>query len=171
MYKIGDRIVYPVHGAGVIVDIEVKQILGEPREYYILQLPVNEMRVLVPVGQMEEIGIREVKTPEEIDEIVDVFRDPDLVKMPKNWNRRFRFNQDQIKSGDLVKIAQVIKNLEHLDSQKSLSTGERKMLNNAREIILSEMVLVYDKSLEDMADLIDKAIRESGLLQVEEGSE
>ncbi|MDO5037245.1 MAG: CarD family transcriptional regulator [Tissierellia bacterium] len=170
MYEVGDRIVYPVHGVGVIVDIEYKQILGETREYYVLKLPVNDMQVLVPVGQMEEIGIREIKSKEEIDEIVGIFKDPNLVKMPKNWNRRFRFNQEEIKSGDLARIAEVIKNLEHLDSQKSLSTGERKMLNNAREIILSEMVFVYDKSLEEVTAIMDQAIRESGLLDEKEGS-
>lgn len=170
MFEIGDKIVYPIHGAGVIVDVEKKQILGKTEEYYILKMPVNEMRVLVPVGQMKEVGVRPIKTPEEMDEVMDVFRDESRVKMPKNWNRRYRFNQEKIRDGNLFDIAEVIKNLEHLDAQKSLSTGERKLLNNARQIIESEMVLVYDKPLEQVNVLIDKALDEGNHFEKEEES-
>lgn len=168
MFQIGDKIVYPIHGAGIIVDIEKKEILGEIREYFILKMPINEMQVLVPVGSMKEVGVREIKTSEEMDEVLEVFKNPQRVSMPGNWNRRFRFHQEVIKEGDLKEIAEVIKNLEFLDLQKSLSTGERKMLNNARQIILSEMVLVYQKPLKEITDIVDAAIRESGMLQEEE---
>lgn len=167
MFEIGDKIVYPIHGAGVIVDIEKRQILGETREYFILKMPINDMQVMVPVGSMQEVGVREIKSPEEMDEVVNVFRNPERMSMPGNWNRRFRFHQEVIKEGDLKEIAEVIKNLEYLDLQKSLSTGERKMLNNARQIILSEMVLVYGKPLEEITRLVDQAINDSGLLKKE----
>ncbi|MDO5302150.1 MAG: CarD family transcriptional regulator [Tissierellia bacterium] len=161
MFEIGDKIVYPIHGAGVIEDIEEKSILGETREYYILKIPVNDMRVLVPKGSMDEVGVRPIMSPEEMDRVFDAMEDPELMEMPKNWNRRYRFNQDIIKSGDLTQIAEVVKNLEALDGEKSLSTGERKMLNVARQIILSEMVLVYDKPYDEIESLVGEALEKS----------
>ena len=168
MFKIGDKIVYPVHGAGVIVDIESKVILGEKKEYYVMKIPVNEMKVLVPLGSMADVGIRDIKSPEEMDKVLDVLKDPAKEKMPANWNRRYRFHQDKIKTGDLEEIAKVIKNLESLDREKALSTGERKILNTARQIILSEMVLVYDKSFDEVVELVDKTMSEGCLKDVEE---
>ena len=168
MFKIGDKIVYPVHGAGVIVDIESKVILGEKKEYYVMKIPVNEMKVLVPLGSMADVGIRDIKSPEEMDKVLDVLKDPTKEKMPANWNRRYRFHQDKIKTGDLEEIAKVIKNLESLDREKALSTGERKILNTARQIILSEMVLVYDKSFDEVVELVDKTMAEGCLKDVEE---
>ncbi|MDD7362581.1 MAG: CarD family transcriptional regulator [Peptoniphilus sp.] len=168
MFEIGDKIVYPIHGAGVIVDIETKVILGKKKEYYVLKIPVNEMKVLVPLGSMDSVGIREIKTPEEMDKVLDVLRDTTIEKMPTNWNRRYRFHQDKIKTGDLEEIAKVIKNLECLDREKSLSTGERKILNNARQIILSEMVLVYDKSYDEVVKLVDETMEEGCLKGLEE---
>lgn len=168
MFKIGDKIVYPVHGAGVIVDIESKVILGEKKEYYVMKIPVNEMKVLVPLGSMADVGIRDIKSPEEMDKVLDVLKDPIKEKMPANWNRRYRFHQDKIKTGDLEEIAKVIKNLESLDREKALSTGERKILNTARQIILSEMVLVYNKSFDEVVALVDKTMAEGCLKDVEE---
>ena len=168
MFKIGDKIVYPVHGAGVIVDIESKVILGEKKEYYVMKIPVNEMKVLVPLGSRADVGIRDIKSPEEMDKVLDVLKDPAKEKMPANWNRRYRFHQDKIKTGDLEEIAKVIKNLESLDREKALSTGERKILNTARQIILSEMVLVYDKSFDEVVELVDKTMAEGCLKDVEE---
>lgn len=170
MFEIGDKIVYPAHGAGVIVDIETKVILGEKREYYVLKIPVNEMKVLVPLGSMDSVGVREIKTAEEMDAVIDVLKDTSMEKMPTNWNRRYRFHQDKIKTGDLKEIAKVIKNLECLDREKSLSTGERKILNTARQIILSEMVLVYDKSYDEVVRLVDETM-ENGCLKIVEGEE
>ena len=168
MFKIGDKIVYPVHGAGVIVDIESKVILGEKKEYYVMKIPVNEMKVLVPLGSMADVGIRDIKSPEEMDKVLDVLKDPTKEKMPANWNRRYRFHQDKIKTGDLEEIAKVIEGLESLDREKALSTGERKILNTARQIILSEMVLVYDKSFDEVVALVDKTMAEGCLKDVEE---
>ena len=168
MFKIGDKIVYPAHGAGVIVDIESEVILGEKKEYYVMKIPVGEMKVLVPLGSMADVGIRDIKSPEEMDKVLDVLKDPAKEKMPANWNRRYRFRQDKIKTGDLEEIAKVNKNLESLDREKALSTGERKILNTARQIILSEMVLVYDKSFDEVVDLVDKTMAEGCLKDVEE---
>ncbi|MCD1146777.1 CarD family transcriptional regulator [Peptoniphilus sp. KCTC 25270] len=170
MFHVGDRIVYPIHGAGVIKDIETREILGEKKEYYILKMPINDMEVMVPVGHMNDVGIRDIMTKEEMDKVVEVFKNFNRAPMPGNWNRRYRHHQEVLKSGELTEIAEVVKNLEYLDLQKSLSTGERKMLNTARQIIISEMVLVYDSTFAEITKCVDTAIQNSGVLEKEEES-
>ncbi|MGO3751887.1 MAG: CarD family transcriptional regulator [Peptoniphilaceae bacterium] len=158
MYYIGDKVVYPMHGAGVIIGIENRKILGKVKEYYILKIPVNDMQVMVPVDSVEESGVRDILDKEEMDRVLDILAGNEKVDMPTNWNRRYRFNMDRLKSGDIKEIAAVVRCLERLDNKKSLSTGERKMLNGAKQIIVSEMVLVYEKNLEEITEIVDKAI-------------
>ena len=158
MFNIGDKIVYPMHGAGEIIAIEEREILGNVHKYYIMRLPINELKVMVPVKNAEEIGVREISDTDTIENILVVLSSDVKVSMPKNWNRSYRFNLWKIISGDLIEIAHVIKCLESLDSKKSLSTGERKILTEARQIIISEMALVFDKEVEEVTKLVDNAI-------------
>ena len=109
MYSIGDKVVYPMHGAGVIVDIEKKEILGEIRNYYILKMPIQEMKVMVPVEQAEEIGVRPIYGTEEMKEVLETLQSDKKLDMPSNWNRRFRFSTEKIKTGDIVEIAKVVR--------------------------------------------------------------
>lgn len=160
MFKIGDEVVYPMHGAGVIVGIEDREILGEKREYYILKMPINDMSVMVPVGNVGDVGVRSILSKEEMDKIVEILRSEEDVDMPTNWNRRYRFNMDRIKTGEIEEIAKVVRCLERLDKEKTLSTGERKMLTSSKQIIISEMVLVYEKSVDDIVDFINETILE-----------
>lgn len=154
MFEIGDKIVYPQHGAGTIVDEKEMDFLGEKRKYYVLNIPIDDIKVMIPVLNMEESGIRKILTVEEMDDIIIVLEE-NSTKMSNNWNHRYRNNMDKIKGGNIEEIAEVARNLEILDSEKSLSTGERKMLNNAKQIIISEMMLVYE---------IDYASAESKLM-------
>ncbi|CDZ75164.1 transcriptional regulator, CarD family [Peptoniphilus sp. ING2-D1G] len=158
MYNIGDKVVYPMHGAGVIIGVEDKKILGKTRKYYILKMPIKEMKVMVPVNNIEEVGVREILSKEEMDEVLEVLSGNDKVKMPTNWNRRYRFNMDRIKTGDINEIAGVVRFLEKIDKEKSLSTGERKMLIGAKQIIVSEMMLVYDMDFDEVTEMVDAAI-------------
>lgn len=158
MFDIGDKIVYPMHGAGIIVAIEEKEILGEKKKYYIMKMPIGEMRVMVPVDNVEDIGIREIITDDEIDQVFDVLKG-DQTKMPQNWNRRYRMNMEKIKSGDIYEIASVVRNLMIRDDAKGLSTGERKMLNNAKQILVSEIVLVLDTEQEHAEKLINESVK------------
>ncbi len=158
MFEIGDRVVHAMHGAGIIVDIEVKQVLGKDSKYYILKMPLNEMRVMVPVSKADEVGVRKILQAEEMDKIFEVLKEEEEEPTQTNWNRRYRYNLDRIKSGDIEEIARVVSSLQRLDSVKSLSTGERKMLNNAKRIITSEMVLVYEKSYDTIVEEVDRAI-------------
>lgn len=158
MFKIGDKVVYPMHGAGTIVAIEYREILGKKHEYYVLLLPINKLKVMIPVKKADEVGVRKIMEISEMEEVLEILSSEEKFKMPTNWNRRYRFNLDKIKSGNLIEIAGVIKSLEKLDSKKSLSTGERKILNEARIIIISEMALVFDKDVDEVVSMVDEAI-------------
>ena len=158
MFNIGDKIVYPMHGAGEIVAIEEREILGDVHKYYIMRLPINDLKVMVPVKNAKEIGVRDISDADTMKKVLKALSSEEEVSMPKNWNRRYRYNLDKIKSGDLMEIADVVRSLESLDREKSLSTGERKILNEAKQIIVSEMVLVFEKNVEEVTKLIDDAI-------------
>lgn len=158
MYNIGDKISYPVHGAGIIEAIEEKEILGEFRKYYIMRIPLNNMKVMIPLDNVESIGVRPVISLQEVEQIIAVL-ESDVTKMPQNWNRRYRVNMDRIKSGDIYEVAAVVRNLTLRDREKALSTGERKILNNARQILLSEIILAADILEEEATELIEKAVK------------
>ena len=160
MFNIGDKIVYPMHGAGVIEELETKEILGEKRDYFIIKMPIGDMKVMVPVANVDEIGVREIISKDEVEEIMLIL-EGQKTTMPQNWNRRYRANMDRIKTGDIHEIASVVRNLTLLDNEKSLSTGERKMLSNAKQMLLSELVLVTEKSSDEVEKLVDQAILEN----------
>lgn len=157
MFNIGDRIVYPMHGAGVIEAIEEKEILGDKKKYFIMKMPIGDMKVMVPVDNVEEVGVREIIDKNEMGKVVTILKGSKS-NMPQNWNRRYRINMDKIKSGDIFEIAVVVRNLLILDRQKGLSTGERKMLNSAKQMLISEMVLVWDMDLEETEKFINDAV-------------
>jgi len=143
MFNIGDKIVYPMHGAGVIEAIEEKEILGETHKYYILKMPIGDMKVMIPLEKVEKIGLREVIKKSEIIDVLAVLKGKKS-KMPSNWNKRYRANMEKIKSGDIYEVAEVVRNLMLRDKEKGLSTGERKMLQNAKQILISELILVQN---------------------------
>ncbi len=160
MFNVGDKIVYPMHGAGIIENIEEKEILGEIRKYFIMRMPIGEMKVMVPVDNVAEVGVREIIDEVEMEEVITVLKG-NRSNMPQNWNRRYRANMDRIKSGDIFEIAAVVRNLMLLDIEKGLSTGERKMLSDAKQMLVSEMVLVCDLSIEEVEELVVEAINYS----------
>ncbi|WDV45447.1 CarD family transcriptional regulator [Clostridiaceae bacterium M8S5] len=158
MFNIGDKIVYPMHGAGIIVGIEEKEILGKKRKYYIMKMPMGDMKVMVPIDSVEDIGIREIINNEEVEQVLAVLSDNES-KMTQNWNRRYRANMDKIKSGDIYEIASVVRNLIIRDREKGLSTGERKMLNNAKQMLISEIVLAKNIDEFETEEMIEKMIQ------------
>ncbi|MCD5413709.1 MAG: CarD family transcriptional regulator [Clostridiales bacterium] len=158
MYSVGDLIVYPMHGAGVIEAIEEKEVLGVLRKYYIMRLPLDDMMVMIPLSSVEDIGIRRVVQPDIIKEVIVVLAE-DETSVSQNWNRRYRGNIDKIKSGNIFEVAEVVRNLILRDRDKSLSTGERKILNNARQVLLSEIILVDNMLEDDAKKLIEDSVR------------
>lgn len=154
MFKVGDRIAHPMHGAGVIEAIEEKKVNGTVREYYVLRIPVGNMLVMIPVDSCESIGVRPILELCEAEAIMEQI--PNIESdMMQNWNRRYRENMLRIKSGDLLEVARVIKGLVERDNEKGLSTGERKMLRSAKQILISEIVLSFGSSYEEVESRID----------------
>ncbi len=157
MFQVGDKIVHPMHGAGVVDSIVQKKVNGVVREYYILKLPVNGMLVMVPIATSAEIGVRPVCHRDHADRVLAAL--PDIeVEMDQNWNRRYRENMLRLKSGDLLEVARVMKGLMVRDGQRGLSTGERKMLHSAKQILISEIVLSQNTSYEDVEARINTAM-------------
>lgn len=157
MFNIGDKVVYPMHGAGIIEAIEEREILGKKRKYYIMRMPIGNMRVMIPLDSVENLGLREVIDNDEVDLVVEVLGG-DKTAMPGNWNRRYRANMDKIKSGNIFQVADVVRNLMIREREKGLSTGERKMLNNAKQILISELVLVKNMDEKEVEKMIDAIV-------------
>ena len=161
MYKIGDSVVYPMHGAGVIEDIEQKEILGKLQSYYVMRMPIGDMKVMVPMDSAVEIGMRDVICKSQAEKVLESFRtsETDVIQ---NWSKRFRDNMGKIKSGDVFEVSGVVKSLMMRDRQKGLSTGEWKMLSNAKQILISEIVVAtgatHDEIEQRLANMIDEEI-------------
>jgi len=157
IFRIGDCIAHPLHGAGVIDRIEKRRINGTEREYYVLKLPVGDMLVMIPTETTEEIGVRPIVQPEQARSIIMSI--PGLqITMTQNWNKRYRENMLRIKSGDLLEVAAVVKGLMCRDQERGLSTGERKMLHSARQILISELVLSQHCSYEEVEEQLTVAM-------------
>lgn len=159
MFKIGDKIVYPMHGAGTIESIEEKAILGETQKYYIIKMP-GEVKVMVPIAKAAEVGVRNIIDKQSASNVFKIF-DEDKTDMAINWNKRYRDNMEKIKSGDIYEVADVVRNLSFKQKEKGLSTGEKKMLNNAKQILVSELVLAEHSTEENVEDLINQRINTS----------
>lgn len=156
MFNVGDKIVYPMHGAGTIDAIEEKNILGESQAYYIIKMP-GEVKVMVPTSRAEQIGVRNVIGKEEAEKVISILGE-DETEMSQNWNKRYRDNIEKMKSGSVYEVADVVRNLSFKQKEKGLSTGEKKMLSNAKQILVSELVLAEQASQEEVEALIDNKI-------------
>jgi len=154
MFNVGDRIVYPMHGAGVIEGIEQKNLSGVPEDYYIIKLTSGEMKVMIPVCNKDLVGLREVISREEVAKVLEVLRNKGQ-EMSANWNRRYRTNLEKIKTGSIYDVAEVVSGLTMRDKEKGLSTGERKMLENAKQILLSELALAQNMDEEQVEMMIE----------------
>ncbi|WP_028309175.1 CarD family transcriptional regulator [Desulfitibacter alkalitolerans] len=157
MFKVGDKVVYPMHGAGIIESIEEKEVLGEKRSYYIMKIPIGDMKVMVPMDNVQDIGLRQVIDTQEMSEVIGILQDKNST-MNVSWNKRYRANMDKIKSGNIFEVAEVVRNLTIRDKDKGLSTGERKMLENAKRILISELVLVKNIAEDQVEDLLHKVL-------------
>ncbi len=157
MFQIGDKIVHPMHGAGIVESIVQKKVNGVVREYYVLKLPVRAMVVMVPTEHCEEIGVRPILEPEQAAQVMEAL--PSIqVEMTQNWNRRYRENMERLKSGNLLEVARVIKGLMQRDVARGLSTGERKMLHSAKQILISEIVMCQGGSYDAVEERINRAM-------------
>ncbi|MBR2704756.1 MAG: CarD family transcriptional regulator [Clostridia bacterium] len=156
MFDVGDKVVYPMHGAGTIDSIDKKNILDEEVEYINISMP-GGVKVMVPRNQAAKQGLRNIISQDEVEKVFCIL-ETDETAMSDNWNKRYRDNMDKMKSGDIYEVADVVRNLSFKQKEKGLSTGEKKMLNNAKQILVSELVLVENTTSNEMEQLVDNKI-------------
>src|ERR1700729_3527047 len=164
-FEIGDSVVYPHHGAGRVLRKEVKEVLGESREYLTIKILHNDMTVMVPTENAALAGLRRVIDEETVKKVLAVLQD-ECSEMPKNWNRRFKHNRDKIKTGDIYELAEVVRNLSLRESEKGLSTGEKQMYTRTKKILASEFMYALDKDEEEAENYLDELLADSATSQM-----
>ena len=157
MFQVGDKLVYPHHGAGTVVSREARLVLGVEREYLTIRILHNDMTVNVPVDSAEKVGLRDVIDEETVQLVVKALTGGGTV-MPKNWNRRFKHNRDKMKTGDIFELAEVVRNLSLRDHEKGLSTGEKQMFVKAKKILVSELMYAKDLDEDETAVWLDDVL-------------
>lgn len=155
VYNIGDRVVYPMYGAGIIEGIEDRDIDGKVITYYVLKIPVNNLKIMVSTEKAEKSGLRGIVPP---DDVMHIVEDADIIEMSDNWNQRYQDNMARLKTGDLFKVMQVFKTLFVREKNKSLSNIEKKLMGTARQIILSEIILSKDVDKHGAEELLMQGI-------------
>ena len=148
MFDVGDKVVYPHHGAGTVVSKDLRVVLGQEREYLTIRILHNDMTVQVPAENAEAVGLRPVIDEKMVEVVVKALKGGGT-QMPKNWNRRFKHNRDKMKTGDILELAEVVRNLALRDHEKGLSTGEKQMYVKAKKILASELMYAKDMSEEE----------------------
>ena len=161
-YAVGDHVVYPHHGAGKVLKKEMREVLGEKRQYLTIKILHNDMTVMVPCENAGKAGLRRVIDEEAVQKVLGVLRD-DVSQMPKNWNRRFKHNRDKIKTGDVYELAEVVRNLAIRESEKGLSTGEKQMYTRAKKILASELMYALDMEEDQAEGHLESLIEEAHL--------
>jgi CarD family transcriptional regulator len=158
-FEEGDKVVYPHHGAGLVMTKETRELMGEEREYLTIKILHNELTVMVPCENAGKAGLRRIIDEEEIKKVTDVLTD-EVSEMPKNWNRRFKYNREKIKTGDVFELAEVVRNLAIREMEKGLSTGEKQMYTRAKKILASEFMYALDKDEEGAEEYLDGLLEE-----------
>ena len=157
MFHIGDKVVHPMHGAGVIDGIVTEKIGSAMQDYYVFKMPVGGLVLKIPVATSQIIGLRGIVSEEEATALIEAIGSME-VDMTSNWNHRYRENMERLKSGDLYAVARVIKGLTYRDSERGLSNGERKMLHTAKQILVSELVLSLEQESRQVENCINVAM-------------
>nr|WP_115509733.1 CarD family transcriptional regulator [Peribacillus acanthi] len=153
MFQIGDSIVYPMHGAGVIEGIEEKEVLGETKQYYMIRMPINNMQVMIPMGNIEKLRIRSISDISMIENVMDVYYNGET-DHSLSWKQRYTMNMEKMKSGDFLEGAEVVRDLSRLNKAKALNSSEKQMLDNARKFFISELGLVKGISQSEATELL-----------------
>jgi CarD family transcriptional regulator len=156
-FKVGDRVVYPHHGAAIVKKIETRQEGGKKQRYLVLQLAFEDLTVMVPIESIERVGIREVINDEEVREVFAVLRKKDA-RTPANWSRRFKNHSEKLRSGDIYQVAEVVRNLSLREKDKGLSSAEKRMLQKAKDILLSELTFALDVDREEAERKLAEAL-------------
>jgi CarD family transcriptional regulator len=157
-FDVGDKVVYPHHGAAVVEKVEQRELLGEEREYYILKLAYGELTLMVPTDSTEEVGIREITPAREMPKVFKVLKKNEPTTNTTNWSRRFKANVEKLRSGDIYQVADVVRSLHRRDREKGLSAGEKRMLTKARQILVSELTFAQGCDEDEAEQLLDEVL-------------
>ncbi len=160
MFDIGDKVVYPVHGAGTIESIEEKEVLGEKHRYYIMRLSFGNLTVMIPTENIKSVGLREIIDPKGVKKVYKILGEENI-NPEINWNQRYKANMEKIKSGNIYEVAEVVKSLMSREKEKALSTGEKKILDTAKQIMISELILAGETDEAEIISYIDNALEKT----------
>lgn len=153
--NIGDKVVYPMHGAGEITGMEENEVGGVKNSYYVFRLPIGDMKLMLPVDKVEEAGLRELIDPAQVAEVVKVLQ-AETDQIQGSWNKRFHTNLERLKTGNILDAAAIARNLSRQNSKKKISSGEKRLLDLSRQILITELVYVCDKSPEEITAWVDE---------------
>ena len=157
MLNVGDVVVYPMHGAGVIAAIEENEVNGETKSYYVLEMPMSSLKVMLPIDHLDKIGLRDVIDRDKVEEVRQVLASkPD--RMQGSWNKRFHANLARMKSGDILDVAAVARNLSLQDRKRRISSGERRLMDLSRQILVSELTFACESTPEKMMAWLDEVL-------------
>lgn len=156
-FDVGDRVVYPHHGAALIVQRETREFDGEVQEFLVLEMAHGELVLRVPVDKAEEVGMREPIGLDEVQDLYELLSKKDI-REPSNWSRRFKNHQEKLKSGDVYQVAEVVRNLALRDQAKGLSAGEKSMFVKARDVLVSELSVALDVDEDDALEQVERRL-------------
>ena len=156
-FKVGETVVYPHHGAATIEAVEIRSIKGVDREYLVLRVAQGDLTVRVPSDNVELVGVRDVVNAEGLERVFEVLRQP-YTEEPTNWSRRYKANLEKLASGDVIKVAEVVRDLWRRDKERGLSAGEKRMLAKARQILVSELALAEHTNEDKAEALLDEVL-------------
>lgn len=157
-FRVGDKVVYPHHGAAVIEGIQEREVEGDTRKYWVLRLSYGDLTLMVPLDGTDEVGLRNVVPKDEIEQVFQVLRSKKQAPASSNWSRRFKNHVEKLKSGDIYQVAEVVRNLSIRDLQKGLSAGEKRMLTKARQILVSELTFAVGVKEERAEAMLDEVL-------------
>lgn len=157
-FSVGDKVVYPHHGAAVIERKEKREMFGEKREYFILKLAYGELTLMVPTDSTEDVGLRQVTPSKDMPKVFKVLKKNEPTTNTTNWSRRFKANVEKLKSGDIYQVADVVRSLHQRDREKGLSAGEKRMLTKARQILVSELTFSQNCNEDEAEKMLDEVL-------------
>lgn len=157
-FRVGDKVVYPHHGAAIIEKVEEKDLLGEKREYFIIKLAYGDLTLMVPTDATEDVGLREVTPAKDMPKLFKLLKKNEPMTNTTNWSRRFKANVEKLRSGDIYQVAEVVRTLHQRDREKGLSAGEKRMLTRARQILVSELTFSNDCNEEQAEKMLDEVL-------------
>ena len=157
-FKVGDKVVYPHHGAAVIEGVQERVVEGASRKYWVIRLSYGDLTLMVPTDGADEVGLRSVVSKKELDAVWKILQSKKQAPAPSNWSRRFKGHVEKLRSGDIYQVAEVVRNLSNREKDKGLSAGEKRMLAKARQILVSELALAENTNEDKAEALLDEVL-------------